>query len=29
FVHVTFAAPQHESWRHFVDLAYWNVELSD
>jgi 5-methylcytosine-specific restriction endonuclease McrA len=29
FVHVTFSAPQHESWRHFVDLAYWNVELSD
>jgi hypothetical protein len=28
-VHVTFSAPQHESWRHFVDLAYWNVELSD
>ena len=29
FVHVTFAAQHHESWRHFVDLAYWNVELSD
>ena len=29
FLHVTFNAPQHESWRHFVDLAYWNVELSD
>src|ERR1700730_14562444 len=29
FVHVTFSSPQHESWRHFVDLAYWNVELSD
>ena len=29
FLHVTFSAPQHESWRHFVDLAYWNVELSD
>jgi len=29
FVQVTFASPQHESWRHFVDLAYWNVELSD
>src|SRR6266568_9311738 len=29
FLHVTFTAPQHESWRHFVDLAYWNVELSD
>ena len=29
FVHVTFNSQQHESWRHFVDLAYWNVELSD
>src|SRR5216117_2937013 len=29
FLHVTFTAPQHESWRHFVDLAYRNVELSD
>ena len=29
FVQVTFTTQQHESWRHFVDLAYWNVELSD
>ena len=29
FVHVTFTSQHHESWRHFVDLAYWNVELSD
>ena len=29
FVHVTFSSQQHESWKHFVDLAYWNVELSD
>lgn len=29
FLHVTFSSQQHESWRHFVDLAYWNVELSD
>ena len=29
FVQVTFATQQHESWRHFVDLAYWNVELGD
>jgi 5-methylcytosine-specific restriction endonuclease McrA len=29
FVHVTFSSQAHESWRHFVDLAYWNVELSD
>jgi len=24
-----FFAPQHDLWKHFVDLAYWNVELSD
>src|SRR5713101_5479190 len=24
FVHVTFSSQHHESWRHFVDLAYWN-----
>ncbi len=29
FVAVTFSAPHHESWKHFIDLAYWNVELSD
>jgi len=28
-VQVTFTSQQHELWRHFVDLAYWNVELSD
>jgi 5-methylcytosine-specific restriction endonuclease McrA len=28
FVHLTFGGTHHESWRHFVDLAYWNVELS-
>ena len=22
-------APQHDSWKHFVDLAYWNVELGE
>jgi 5-methylcytosine-specific restriction endonuclease McrA len=27
FVHITFDSQLHESWRHFVDLAYWNVEL--
>ena len=27
FVQVNFGAPIHESWRHFLDLAYWNVEL--
>lgn len=29
FVQFTFGVPAHESWSHFVDLAYWNVELSD
>ena len=29
FVQVSFNAPHHESWRHFLDMAYWNVELSD
>jgi 5-methylcytosine-specific restriction endonuclease McrA len=27
FVHITFDTQLHESWRHFIDLAYWNVEL--
>ena len=26
---ITFDGQRHESWRHFVDLAYWNVELGD
>jgi 5-methylcytosine-specific restriction endonuclease McrA len=29
FVHITFDRQLHESWRHFVDLAYWNVELGN
>ena len=29
FVHLTLNGTQHESWKHFIDLAYWNVELSD
>jgi len=29
FVHITFDSQLHESWRHFIDLAYWNVELGD
>jgi len=28
FVNITFSNHHHESWRHFLDLAYWNVELS-
>jgi hypothetical protein len=29
FVNITFDGHRHESWRHFVDLAYWNVELGE
>jgi 5-methylcytosine-specific restriction endonuclease McrA len=29
FVNVTVAAHGHESWRHFLDFAYWNVELGE
>lgn len=27
FLHITFDSQPHESWRHFIDLAYWHVEL--
>jgi len=26
---VNFGAPVHESWKHFIDIAYWNVELGE
>ncbi len=29
FVQVNFSTHQHDSWRHFIDLAYWNVELGE
>jgi len=29
FVQINFSMHQHDSWRHFVDLAYWNVELGE
>lgn len=29
FLHVTLAFDHHDSWRHFLDLAYWNVELGE
>ena len=29
FVQVTFGMPAHDSWKHFLDLAYWNVELGE
>ena len=27
FVNISFSRRHHESWKHFLDLAYWNVEL--
>lgn len=27
FVHVTLGVTVHDSWKHFLDIAYWNVEL--
>ena len=29
FVNVTLSMVAHDSWKHFLDLAYWNVELGD
>jgi 5-methylcytosine-specific restriction endonuclease McrA len=29
FVQVSFGVPVHDSWKHFLDLAYWNVELGE
>ena len=29
FVQVNIGFPYHESWKHFLDLAYWNVELGE
>lgn len=29
FLHIHFTKAADESWRHFLDLAYWNVELTD
>jgi hypothetical protein len=29
FVQVTFGMRTHESWKHFIDVAYWNVELGE
>ena len=29
FVQVNFGIAQHDSWKHFLDLAYWNVELGE
>jgi 5-methylcytosine-specific restriction endonuclease McrA len=29
FVQVSVELPYHDSWKHFLDLAYWNVELGE
>jgi 5-methylcytosine-specific restriction endonuclease McrA len=29
FVQVNFGMDYHDSWKHFLDLAYWNVELGE
>lgn len=29
FVQVNLGIERHDSWKHFLDLAYWNVELGE
>jgi 5-methylcytosine-specific restriction endonuclease McrA len=29
FVQISLGMPYHDSWKHFLDLAYWNVELGE
>jgi 5-methylcytosine-specific restriction endonuclease McrA len=29
FLQINFNLSHHESWKHFIDLAYWNVELGE
>jgi 5-methylcytosine-specific restriction endonuclease McrA len=29
FVQIDFGLQHHDSWKHFIDLAYWNVELGE
>src|SRR5262245_17263641 len=29
FVQINLETAAHDSWKHFVDLAYWNVELGE
>jgi 5-methylcytosine-specific restriction endonuclease McrA len=29
FVQINLSLHYHDSWKHFVDLAYWNVELGE
>jgi len=28
-VNISVSTHYHDSWKHFLDLAYWNVELGD
>jgi 5-methylcytosine-specific restriction endonuclease McrA len=29
FIHVNIVGNYHDSWKHFLDIAYWNVELGE
>ena len=29
FIQINFSLHRHDSWKHFIDLAYWNVELGE
>ncbi|MFZ4774064.1 MAG: HNH endonuclease [Terrimicrobiaceae bacterium] len=29
FINISLSNSPHESWKHFLDIAYWNVELGD
>ena len=29
FLQFKFSGNPHEAWKHFLDVAYWNVELGD
>lgn len=29
FLQINFNLSRHDSWKHFIDLAYWNVELGE
>ena len=29
FIQINFVGQYHDSWKHFLDLAYWNVELGE
>ena len=29
FIQVNFTLNGHASWRHFLDIAYWNVEIGE